>query len=97
MKRSEIYRNAARRIERKQNTYSCVAIEMACKGRDYEDAKEFYGETMSPRGDGVMYSFDFLDEEYADEFDKQFARDHRVVTLCFMAAIAEDAEKRKRK
>lgn len=78
MKRSEIYLEAADRLNGMRNIQHCPFFFQAFPGseRTYEDARDFVRDFIAP-GDG--------DIPRADP-------DVRVLFLCLMAAIAEDDE-----
>lgn len=89
MKRSEIYREAARLVEMGAEQYSCIAIANAAHGwarqlpcNEYEESR-IYVETFADHPDELNRLFS---QECED------AQDLRILALCLMAAIAEDDE-----
>jgi len=99
----EILRNAARMVERGEITYSCLAV--GCGGEkndlkaDYQHNKEtigFYEKLMTPRsrrnaeGEWLVPN-DFLPKSLWNRGRERYyeARGHRVVALCFAAAVAD--------
>lgn len=90
MKLSEIYRNAAKLIERNKTAFACFAIDDACRGNRLlakEPQLEFSG-LFRPIGKGANESW-FRDAgSTPDE-----RRNIRILALCFMVAIAESEGK----
>jgi hypothetical protein len=99
MKRSEIYREAARRVDRNRDrlgayAWSCCAVSMVAIGEDKSspEAKD-YADTFAPEyvarwsGDAENRLQGAFDEAGCD------AKALRVLALLFMAAIAESEER----
>jgi hypothetical protein len=90
--RAKVYRNAARFLERGTHRYvvagySCLAIAKAVKGKAY---------TGHPSRDGFRYADLSEVKGYIDAYGAENVevwnfdgRDHRVIALCFMAAMVE--------
>jgi hypothetical protein len=82
VKPSDIFEEAARRIERSRNTVCCSAINLACGFRKYRNAKDrafyLFKEYIRPRNPGIFWFGE----------PTSFNSDVRVVALCFAAAIA---------
>jgi len=97
MKPSEIYRKAARMLEKRQavHTCSCLVIQEAL-GRigdaNFSPVTARYIALFKPDGKGES---DIWGNEWAG--DENSRRDCRVLALCFMVAIAEDSEITKRR
>lgn len=90
MKRSTLYREAARLIERRQEEFCCYALKAV--GLDCKEFAQWF------KNDAIAYRMEtdgFADviawmENISD--DRQEWRDGRVLALCFLACIAEDEE-----
>ena len=94
MKASEVYRKAAERIASRmfsqgEHYCACYAITLADKESE-EENKAMFSDWFMPEGK--------FKEQYwfGDTYDKE-ARKERILALCFMAAIAEDEERGKRR
>lgn len=87
MKRSDVYREAARRVAEGEEEFSCVAVILAGPG-----AITNYEALMRPDGHWGAWGSGWGDP---NAYVKTYATIHdcRVLALCFMAAIAEYEEK----
>ena len=98
MKRSEVYREAARLLEAGEYTYnwSCWTICQA-KGVPFYN----FGEPKPAEVDDYEITFSPYNENadshtrhcWGRAWDEDERRDCRILALCFMAAIAEDEER----
>lgn len=94
-KLGHIYRRAALRVEQEKEEFSCSAVDWAAQQIGdvisyYSSARYTYCEVMSPRKDRDRYLWttDFHPDPQTNE-TLPAARDHRVVALCLMAAMAD--------
>ena len=94
MKRSEIYREAAKRMENGKYCFSCFAVAIVAGESSNGSAVKFYERWFKQRGSGSAWMVDFPGHEPEDMAS---ARDRRVLSLCFMAAIAEDEERSRKR
>lgn len=90
MKISAILREAARRVERKQDIFSCNAINAVTHDFTYQHpAVIFYKGVLSPRGDSYLFICDFTIRDQR-EVSAIKARNHRVLALCMAATLADE-------
>ena len=90
MKLSEVYRKAAEMIA-VRNIYSCCAVDMVCGSKnmnDWSPATKEYQQRFGNKNGFLPISY-FTDEEDP--------RGLRILALCFMAAIAEDEERSRKR
>jgi hypothetical protein len=103
VKRSEIYREAARLLESGSPGiygWSCYAISLA-EGLPFRvtDVVREYTETFSPFSGRRLrtVSARYRAHTWGTQWDRSERHDCRVLALCFMAAIAEDEERSSRR
>ena len=94
MKPSEIYREAARRIE-VENDYSCIVLAQATDPL-YESGK---ADRFTEEYETVRKYVDMFGDGNSIELQHRLenSQDLRVLALCFMGAIADDEERRSRR
>lgn len=91
MKKSEIYREVARRFEKDVDWYlnrpwACVAIEFGLHPNVcYTGAREYYSNLMSP----MKYTGPYEDWYPEHKGDALQSRDRRILSLLFAAEVAE--------
>lgn len=84
---ARLLREAARLVEKKRETYSCVAIEKAQKTDEVTALERSYRAMIVEGGDYLWTSqFD------RERFVGYSPRDLRILALCFAAAMAETGD-----
>ena len=93
MKPSQVYREAARLLERKEVITCCPAISTA--ERPYHDERGHNGECRLDQLEGPFREFFWPDNGQAYWWGSPKVKanqDARVIALCFMAAMAESGD-----
>lgn len=86
MKRSAVYQRAAWLIEKNYERFACNAI-VEAKGRHFDTpAEREFAEYFKPLNRSI-------DRPWFGQPSIEQNRDHRVIALCLMAAIAESEGK----
>ena len=86
-----LYHQAAQLLESREQSYGCEALKAVGLSNGYldavfrEDAIQ-YEETYAGKPARVAYFANGIDPE--DDFDET-SRNHRILALCFLAAMAE--------
>ena len=86
---ADVYRNAAKLVEDGVTPFSCNAINYAVGDFSYtHPAVVSYKAAMAPEGFSAVRVADF-EGSYPDNVPPPDAENHRILALCFMAAMVE--------
>lgn len=95
MKPSEVYREAALLVERGHERFACHAIcaVLFLEENAHNEYSKKFSEWFRPEESRVAWMVDYNGAD-DDPENMETSQDRRVLALCFMAAIAEDEERK---